>query len=224
MRKCSLLGAFAILFALIGSPVLAQKTEGSLGPGSHYGLEPSARFCHHGYSYRQSYYPSTYSEAYYPAYGDGYYPTYDQGYYGFDPFGAAADVVGVPWRPPARSRRRHSERSMLWRKAAAIVRSATVRRIRPQEPSWDMMAASTLAGRLHLGGTAVVELTGIRTPCRQIDRFQRGLRQVMLRTETIGPKYRCGVFGVVLTRGRVSPGDLAIAEVPAGPCYPLPAL
>jgi MOSC domain-containing protein YiiM len=81
-----------------------------------------------------------------------------------------------------------------------------------------------LGTKLHLGGTAVVELTGIRTPCRQIDRFQRGLRQEMLRTDATGPKYRCGVLGIVVIGGRVFPGDLARAEVPTEMHSPLPAL
>lgn len=81
-----------------------------------------------------------------------------------------------------------------------------------------------LGTRLHLGESAVVELTGIRTPCKLIDRFQKGLRQRMLRTDATGPKYRCGVLGVVAVGGRVLPGDPARAEIPAELHSPLPAL
>jgi hypothetical protein len=81
-----------------------------------------------------------------------------------------------------------------------------------------------LGTRLHLGETAVVELTGIRTPCRLIDHFQSGLRKQMVRGDVAGPKYKCGVLGVVVMGGRVSPGDSARAEVPHDTCPLLPAL
>ena len=81
-----------------------------------------------------------------------------------------------------------------------------------------------LGTRVHLGGSAVVELTGLRTPCSLIDRFQRGLRTKMVRNDSCGPKFKCGVFGVVLAGGQVSPGDAAEVEEPPVPCSPLPAL
>lgn len=34
--------------------------------------------------------------------------------------------------------------------------------------------------RLRLGGEAVIEVTGLRNPCRQIDAFQRGLMSAVL--------------------------------------------
>ena len=77
-----------------------------------------------------------------------------------------------------------------------------------------------LGTRLHLGRTAVVELTGIRTPCRQIDRFKKGLKQEMLRTDATGPKYRCGVLGIIMIGGRVLPGDLARAKISQKPTLP----
>src|SRR5262245_6850351 len=40
-----------------------------------------------------------------------------------------------------------------------------------------------LGTKVHLGGSAVVELTGLRTPCSLIDRFQRGLRTKMVRND-----------------------------------------
>jgi hypothetical protein len=78
--------------------------------------------------------------------------------------------------------------------------------------------------KLHLGQSAVVELTGLRTPCRLIDRFQKGLRSKLLRSEDNGPKFRCGVFGAVAAGGKVSPGDLATVELPIRPWSPLPAM
>ncbi|WP_245286536.1 MOSC domain-containing protein [Bradyrhizobium sp. ARR65] len=81
-----------------------------------------------------------------------------------------------------------------------------------------------LGTRLHLGETAVVELTGLRTPCGLIDRFQKGLRREILRINTSASKYRCGVLGIVVAGGRVAPGDPARAELPGGARTPLPAL
>ena len=81
-----------------------------------------------------------------------------------------------------------------------------------------------LGTKLRLGQDAVVELTGLRTPCRLIDRFQKGLRRKMLRTESGGPKFRCGVFGIITVGGRVSPGDVATVEMPRQPWSPLPTM
>jgi len=80
-----------------------------------------------------------------------------------------------------------------------------------------------LGTKLHLGETAVVELTGLRTPCALIDRFQKGLRKRMT-ADTVAPKYKCGVLGVVVAGGRVEPGDRALVETPSLPFAPLPAM
>ncbi|MBU6462964.1 MAG: MOSC domain-containing protein [Proteobacteria bacterium] len=80
-----------------------------------------------------------------------------------------------------------------------------------------------LGTRIFLGASSIVELTGIRTPCRKIDRFQSGLKE-MLRTDATGPKYKCGVLGVVLRGGAVMPGDIARVELPLAAYSPLPAL
>ena len=51
-------------------------------------------------------------------------------------------------------------------------------------PGVDLLALPT-GTRLHLGATAVVEVTGLRNPCVQIDRFQKGLMAATLgRTPT----------------------------------------
>lgn len=80
-----------------------------------------------------------------------------------------------------------------------------------------------LGTRLHLGETAVVELTGLRTPCALIDRFQKGLRKKML-GGVLRPKYKCGVLGVVVAGGRVEPGDRVRVEAPPPPFAPLPPM
>ena len=81
-----------------------------------------------------------------------------------------------------------------------------------------------LGTKVYLGETAVVELTGLRTPCALIDRFQKGLRKRMAGGGTDMPKFRCGVLAVVVAGGSVEPGNSARVETPSEPFSPLPAM
>lgn len=75
---------------------------------------------------------------------------------------------------------------------------------------------------LHLGSTAVVELTGLRNPCSQIERFQAGLTAAVLGRDAGGNLVRkAGVMGVVAVAGEVQAGDSIRIELPAGPLLPL---
>jgi hypothetical protein len=60
-----------------------------------------------------------------------------------------------------------------------------------------------------LGPQAFVELTGLRTPCVLIDRFQAGLKRQLLSSAETGPPFESGVLGVVQPGGPVSAGDTA---------------
>ncbi|MFC5720927.1 MOSC domain-containing protein [Streptomyces gamaensis] len=72
--------------------------------------------------------------------------------------------------------------------------------------------------RLHIGGQAVVEVTGLRNPCRQIEDFRAGLlKQVVGRGEDGKVVRKAGVMAVVVEGGEVRPGDAIRAELPAGP-------
>jgi MOSC domain-containing protein YiiM len=76
--------------------------------------------------------------------------------------------------------------------------------------------------RLHLGSNAVVEVTGLRNPCRQIDAFRPGLMGAMLERDANGAmRIKSGIMGVVLHGGEVRPGDVIRAELPDGPHHPL---
>ncbi|MFF4215073.1 MULTISPECIES: MOSC domain-containing protein [Streptomyces] len=76
--------------------------------------------------------------------------------------------------------------------------------------------------RLHLGDRAVVEVTGLRNPCLQIDGFRKGLlRHVVGRDENGAVVRKGGIMGVVLEGGEVRPGDPVRAELPDGPHVPL---
>ncbi|CAN5401819.1 MOSC domain-containing protein [soil metagenome] len=85
----------------------------------------------------------------------------------------------------------------------------------------DLLALPTGA-RLHLGDSAVVEVTGLRNPCIQIDRFQKGLMVATLDKDAGGNLIRkAGVMSVVLAEGDVRPGDAVRIELPDAPHRPL---
>ena len=72
--------------------------------------------------------------------------------------------------------------------------------------------------RLHLGASAVVEITGLRNPCPQLDAFQPGLTAAVLDHDTDGTLVRkAGIMGIVLTSGEVQPGDPIYVELPPKP-------
>lgn len=76
--------------------------------------------------------------------------------------------------------------------------------------------------RLTLGPRAVVEVTGLRTPCRQIDAFRpRLLRAVLYRTADGTLVRKAGIMGIVSERGLVSQGDPVVVNLPAASHHPL---
>jgi MOSC domain-containing protein YiiM len=76
--------------------------------------------------------------------------------------------------------------------------------------------------RLHLGATAVVEVTGLRNPCVQLDRLRPGLMAATLGRDGRGRLIRkAGVMAIVLADGDVRPGDAIRVELPPGPHRPL---
>ena len=79
-----------------------------------------------------------------------------------------------------------------------------------------------VGARLALGESAVVELTGLRNPCAQIDNFQKGLLAAVLGRDNQGQLVRkSGVMGIVLTGGEVRPGDAIRVTLPPEPHKPL---
>jgi MOSC domain-containing protein YiiM len=76
--------------------------------------------------------------------------------------------------------------------------------------------------RLGLGGAAVVELTGLRNPCRQLDGLAPGLMAAVLARDETGALVRlAGVMAVVVHGGDVAPGDPITVVLPDGPHSPL---
>lgn len=85
----------------------------------------------------------------------------------------------------------------------------------------DLLGLPTGA-RLHLGPSAVVEITGLRNPCYQLDGLQKGLMQATLDRDANGELVRkAGVMGVVLAGGEVAAGDAIRVSPPVGPLTPL---
>lgn len=72
--------------------------------------------------------------------------------------------------------------------------------------------------RLHLGETAVVEVTGLRNPCAQIDAFAPGLLKAVVGRDEHGQVVRkAGIMGIVLAAGPVRAGDSIDVHLPARP-------
>lgn len=72
--------------------------------------------------------------------------------------------------------------------------------------------------RLRLGKHAVVELTGLRNPCWQIDAFRPGLlNEVVTRNPEGAIVRKAGVMAVVVADGTVRPGDGITISLPTGP-------
>lgn len=76
---------------------------------------------------------------------------------------------------------------------------------------------------IELGPTAIIELTGLRTPCVLIDRFRAGLKRHVLSSAEMVPAFRCGVLGVVRVGGTVAAGETARVRLPSS-SRALPAL
>lgn len=84
------------------------------------------------------------------------------------------------------------------------------------------LLALPVGTRLHLGDAAVVEVTGLRNPCAQLDRIHPGLMKATLDRDTEGHLIRkAGIMSIVLVGGEVCPGDPIEVELPPLPHEPL---
>jgi MOSC domain-containing protein YiiM len=72
--------------------------------------------------------------------------------------------------------------------------------------------------RLHLGAEAIVEVTGLRNPCAQLDRFQHGLMAAVLDRDAGGELIRkAGIMAVVVSGGEIRSADPIRIELPPAP-------
>jgi MOSC domain-containing protein YiiM len=85
----------------------------------------------------------------------------------------------------------------------------------------DVLALPT--GTILVIGTDVkLEVTGLRNPCAQLDKYQSGLTAAVLDRNAQGELVRkAGIMSIVLRGGTVRPGDIIVAEYPHGPHRPL---
>ena len=75
-----------------------------------------------------------------------------------------------------------------------------------------------LGARLRLGNEAVLEITGLRNPCVQLEGIQVGLMEAVLDRDADGELIRkCGIMSIVVTGGEVRPGDAIHVELPPEP-------
>ncbi len=85
----------------------------------------------------------------------------------------------------------------------------------------DLMALPT-GTRLHIGDIAVVEVTGLRNPCGQLDTIQPGLMAATRQRGLDGKLIRkAGIMGIVITGGGVRSGDAIRVILPPLPHTPL---
>jgi MOSC domain-containing protein YiiM len=85
----------------------------------------------------------------------------------------------------------------------------------------DLLALSRGA-LLRIGDSAILEVTGLRNPCAQIERFQTGLLAAVLNRGANGEVIRkSGIMTIVLAGGTVRPGDPIAVELPPEPHLPL---
>jgi MOSC domain-containing protein YiiM len=85
----------------------------------------------------------------------------------------------------------------------------------------DLLALPT-GTRLRLGATGIVEVTGLRNPCVQMNRIQPGLMAATLGRDADGNLVRkAGVMAIVIAEGEVRRGDLIHVELPPEPHRPL---
>ena len=75
---------------------------------------------------------------------------------------------------------------------------------------------------LEIGDGAVLEVTGLRNPCKQIEAFEKGLLAAVLDRAPDGALIRkAGIMSVVIAGGTVKLGDAIRVRLPDGPHLPL---
>jgi MOSC domain-containing protein YiiM len=80
------------------------------------------------------------------------------------------------------------------------------------------LLALPVGTRLQIGPEAILEITGLRNPCTQLDGLEPGLMQAVLDRDADGNLIRkAGIMGVVIAGGLVQSGDAIQVELPPVP-------
>lgn len=68
---------------------------------------------------------------------------------------------------------------------------------------------------LHIGEHAIIEVTGLRNPCSQLNGIQEGLKQAVLGIDKDGNLVRkAGIMGIVIQGGLVKANDVIRVQLP----------
>lgn len=72
--------------------------------------------------------------------------------------------------------------------------------------------------RLSIGSDAMIEVTGLRNPCKQLDDYQSGLlRAVIDKAPNDDLIRKAGIMGIILLGGAIRKGDKIAITLPAKP-------
>jgi len=75
--------------------------------------------------------------------------------------------------------------------------------------------------RLSIGESVVLEVTGLRNPCRQIEAYVPGLLKHLAVKTSQGIVRKSGIMTIALAAGRITPSDTIAITPPDGPHVPL---
>lgn len=81
-----------------------------------------------------------------------------------------------------------------------------------------------LGSWLRVGNVATLRLTGLRTTCSLIDRFQKSLRRASSEFKSRQDTLRGAAFGVVINGGMVAQGDKIAVSLPSDAVQSLPPM
>jgi MOSC domain len=85
----------------------------------------------------------------------------------------------------------------------------------------DLLGLST-GTQLAIGADALIEITGLRNPCSQLNGHTPGLMAALIERAPDGSLVRkCGVMGIVIAGGEVHPGDTIAIHSTHTKCGPL---
>ena len=71
---------------------------------------------------------------------------------------------------------------------------------------------------LHIGEKAVIQITGLRNPCKQLEDYQKGLLGAVLDKTPDGELIRkSGVMAIVISGGIIKPNDFIKIQFPEKP-------
>ena len=80
------------------------------------------------------------------------------------------------------------------------------------------LLALPVGSLIYLGASAVVEVTGLRDPCSQMNGLRPGLMKQCLARDAEGAKVRrAGIMGIAAASGEVRAGDPVRVVLPADP-------